>query len=76
MIFEKKWKIILLIEGEKEARLVASEENIPIFSDSIEEYPIEFENKVNLTYWQAIKKARKYSELNIYHILYKKKSLF
>ena len=43
MIFEKKWKIILLIEGEKEARLVASEENIPIFSDSIEEYAIEFE---------------------------------
>lgn len=71
MIFKKKWKNTLLVEGEKEAQIVARKEGLPMPDPSFDQYPVDLQLPKKLSFKEAVKKAIEYSKLNIYNIFYK-----
>ena len=68
-MLRKKWKNMLLIEGEKDAMLVARLENLPEPSKDFDDYPVDLTLNKKLSFWKAIKKSVAYSERNIYNML-------
>lgn len=73
MLRRKKWVNGLLIEGEKEAMLVAREEDLPGVNPDFDSYPVDITLPKMRTLWQAIKKSIKYSSMGIYTTIYKYK---
>lgn len=71
MIFRKKWRNTVLIEGTKEANIIAQMENLPGVNQDFDDYPVDLTLKGKRTFWQAIKKAVFLSQKNIYNIFYK-----
>ena len=75
MIFSKKknWTNVLLIEGEKEAQIVARKEGLPMPDHNFDQYPVDLTLPERTSFLQSLKKAIEYSELNIYNIFCKSK---
>lgn len=71
MFGRKKWKNSVLVEGEKEATLVAREENLPGVSPEFDAYPVDIALPKRRTFWGAVKKGVKYSQMGIYNMIYK-----
>ena len=72
MFGRRKWKNLLLVEGEKEATLVALEENLEDgVSPEFDNYPVDIVLPKRRNLWQAIKKSITYSNMGIYNILRK-----
>ena len=71
-IFRRKnWTNVLLIEGEKEAQIVARKEGWPMPNHDFDGYPVDLQLPERKTFWKSVKKAVEYSELNIYNIFCK-----
>ena len=66
-----KWKNSVLVEGEKEASLVAREENLPGVSPEFDAYPVDIALPKKRSFWQAVKKSLAYSKMGIYNMFYK-----
>ena len=66
-----KWKNEILIEGEKEARLVARIENLPDVNPDYDIYPVDMKLPGRRTMMSAIKKSIEYSKHGIYNMFYK-----
>lgn len=71
MFGRRKWKNSVLVEGEKEATLVAREENLPGVSPEFDQYPVDIALPRRRNLWQAIKKSMTYSKMGIYNMFYK-----
>ena len=71
MFGRHKWKNSVLVEGEKEATLVAREENLPGVSPYFDAYPVDIALPKKRSLWQAIKKSMVYSKMGIYNMFYK-----
>ena len=69
MFGKKKWRNMLLIEGEKDAMLVARLENLPAVDHNFDDYPVDVTLNKKCTFFEAIRKAVSYSERNIYNML-------
>lgn len=65
------WTVVLLIEGEKEAQIVARKEGLPMPDHNFDQYPVDLELPGKWTKRRANKKLLEYSELNIYGICVK-----
>lgn len=66
-----KWKNEILIEGEKEARLVARIENLPDVNPDYDIYPVDMKLPGRRTMMEAIRKSIEYSKHGIYNMFYK-----
>ncbi len=71
---KKNWSNTLLIEGEKEAQIVARLEGLPMPNHDFDMYPVDLQLPKRCTFLESLKKAVKYSELNIYNIFCKVKN--
>ena len=71
MFGKGKWKNSVLVEGEKEASLVAREENLPGVSPEFDAYPVDIALPKKRSFWQAVKKSVAYSKMGIYNMIYK-----
>ena len=67
----KCWKNSVLVEGEKEATLVAREENLPGVDPEFDCYPVDITLPKRRTFWEAIKKSVNYSKMGLYNMVYK-----
>lgn len=67
----KKWKNSVLVEGAKEATLVAREENLPDVDPDFDCYPVDIALPKRRNLWQAAKKAIRYSKMGIYNMFYR-----
>lgn len=72
-LFRKKswWTVVLLIEGEKEAQIVARNEGLPMPDHNFDRYPVDLELPEKMSKRKANKKLLRYSESNIYGVLTK-----
>lgn len=66
-----KWKNSVLVEGQKEASLVAREENLPDVSPDFDSYPVDITLPKKRSLKEAIKKSITYSKMGIYNMFYK-----
>lgn len=66
-----KWRNSVLVEGEKEANLVARTENLPGVDPGFDGYPVDIQLPKKRTFWQAVKRAINYSRMGIYNMVYK-----
>lgn len=71
MFGRKKWKNQVLIEGEKEAQLVARIEKLPDVNSEFNQYPVDMKLPGKRSLKEAIKKSIEYSKHNIYNMFYK-----
>lgn len=71
MFLTKKWRNSVLIEGEKEAAMLAREENLPGVNPDFDSYPLDVTLPKRRSLWQAVKKAVRYSSMGIYNMIYK-----
>lgn len=71
MLFKKKWRNTILIEGEKEAQIVARMEGLPMPDHEFDQYPVDLQLPKKLNFKEAVKRMVDYSKLNIYNIIYK-----
>ena len=71
MIFRKKWRTTVLVEGEKDAMLVARMEGLPEPDPAFQGYPVDLTLPKKKTFIQAVKTAMAYSQRNIYNMFYK-----
>ncbi len=67
----KRWRNDILIEGEKSAKIVSRIEKLPDVSPDFDDYPVDVKLPGRRTKRQAVKKAKMYSDLNIYNMFYK-----
>lgn len=70
-MFGKKWQNKVLIEGEKEAMVLAQIENLPDVNPEFDRYPVDVTLTEKLTFWQAVKKAIFLSERCMYNLIVK-----
>ena len=75
MIGRKKWRNRILVEGVKEAQVIALMEGFPDPNPDFTRYPLDVTLPEKLTFWKAIKKAVWLSERCIYNILVKDKNI-
>lgn len=66
-----KWRNVVLVEGEKEAKMVARIEGYPDVNPDFERYPVDLKLRERRGFWSAMKKAIEYSKHGIYNIFYK-----
>lgn len=71
MFGKKNWRNVLLIEGKKDAEIVARIENLPAVDPNFDDYPVDLTLHRKCTFWEAVKRAALYSEKNIYNIFVK-----
>lgn len=71
MAIFKSWRNSVLIEGEKEAALLAREENLPGVNPEFDLYPLDVTLPKRRSFLEAAKKAVKYSSMGIYNMIYK-----
>lgn len=69
MFGKKKWRNVVLIEGQNDAMLIARMENLPDVNEDFDGYPVDVTLNKKRTFWEAVKKAVAYSEKNIYNML-------
>lgn len=67
----KRWRNSVLVEGEKEATLVAREENLPGVDPEFDSYPVDIALPKRRTFWKAVKKSVRYSNMGLYNMIYK-----
>lgn len=67
----KRWRNDVLIEGEKEARLIARIEGYPDVNPDWTVYPLDLKLPKKRTFLQAVKTAVEYSKHGIYNTFYK-----
>lgn len=67
----KKWRNSILIEGEKEAMLIARMEGLPEVNRDFDAYPVDMTLPERRTMREAIKKAIAYSKANVYNMFWK-----
>lgn len=67
----KKWRTQLLIEGTKEADLIARTEGYPDVNPDWDQFPLDIKLPEKRTFWQAVKKTIEYSKHGIYSMFYK-----
>lgn len=70
-MFGKNWRNSVLIEGEKEAMLIARMEGFPAVNPEFDSYPVDVTLKKKQSFWGAVKRAVLFSERNIYNMIYK-----
>ena len=72
-MFLKKWQNKVLVEGEKEAMVLAQMEGYPDVNPDFDRYPVDVTIDEKLTFWQAVKKAIHLSERCMYNLIIKAK---
>lgn len=70
-MFWKRWRTSVLVEGEKEAALVAREEGLPGVNPGFDAYPLDIALPKKQSLLQACRKAIRYSRMGIYNMFYK-----
>lgn len=71
MFGRKRWKNVVLIEGTKEAMLVAQKESLPDVNRDFDSYPVDVALPKRRNFIQALQKALWYSKKGVYNIFYK-----
>lgn len=71
MFGRRNWRNDILIEGEKEAKLIARLEGYRDVNPDWYIYPLDLKLPERRTFWQAVKKAVEYSKHGIYNTFYK-----
>lgn len=71
MFGKKKWRNVVLIEGEKEAMLVSRTEGLPGIDHAFNRYPVDFEIAQPQSFRKALRKAIFYSKAGLYNLFYK-----
>lgn len=71
MFGKGRWKNQILIEGEKEAQLVARIEGLPDVNPEYQCYPVDMKLPGKRSFWEAVKKSMQYSKHNVYNMFYK-----
>lgn len=69
----KKWQNKVLIEGEKEAMVIAQMEGYPDVNPNFDCYPVDLTLTKKKSFWEAIKTAVKLSERCMYNLIVKVK---
>ena len=70
-MFKKKWRNSVLVEGEKEAMLIARMEGLPDVDHNFDNYPVDVTLTRRCSFREALKKALLFSERNMYNMIYK-----
>lgn len=71
--FKKEWKVDVLIEGEKGARLVQRMEKFKKVNPDFDQYPVDLDLPQKHTFKKAIQIATEYARGGIYSMVYKDK---
>lgn len=71
MFGSKKWRNVVLIEGEKEAKLIARIEGYPDVNPDFDRYPVDLKLPGKVTLFSAVKKAIEFSKHGFYNLFYK-----
>ena len=69
----RNWQNKVLLEGEKEAMVLAQIEGLPDVNPDFDCYPVDVTLREKKTFWQAIKKAIFLSERCMYNLVVKVK---
>lgn len=69
----RNWKVDLLVEGEKSARLVSRLEHLPDVNPEYDVYPVDIKLPKKRTFKEAVNKVIEYSRAGIYSMIYKDK---
>lgn len=67
----RKWRNVILIEGEKGAQIVARIEKLPDVNPKFDQYPVDYKIEKKFTKKKAIKNAIEFSKLGLYNMIYK-----
>ena len=71
MFGRRNWKNEILIEGPKEARLIAEIENFPDVNPDFDQYPVDLKFPKLRTFKECIKKMMLYSKHGIYSRIFR-----
>ena len=69
----KKWQNQVLVEGEKEAMVIANMEGLPKVDPSFNAYPVDITLPQKRTFKEAVKKAMFLSERCMYNLIVRSK---